>query len=143
MSPELQEKIIKFDAAHYPKKDKHLSFTECMRTITQNPNWKLDENAEFVQINGKEFQLIDLDCPDLREPYVGSLDVPAMIFLKRGTRVLQYIFDSTHDKIDAIEVYEEVRRGTREIAGKKYKYIKTYYAREGRIDDGQAISFDD
>lgn len=127
MDTELKEKMINFTRAHYQVENQHLSLQECLRTITQNQDFIVDEKSEFVQINGKEFQLIDLYCSDYRKPNEYRVNGVACILFKKENRILEYMFYSTPNKIKMISVYEESENGQWEILGKKYELIKMFY----------------
>ena len=123
MNEELKEKIKNFAKADYPRVGEHISLIECLKTITNDPSFKLEDESISVLINNREFELLDVYCPDLKEPNSFLWDESAKIYLKNGKYVIEYSFDYTSDEISKAIIYEGNENGYIEIKGKKYRMI--------------------
>ena len=123
MNEELKEKIKNFAKADYPRVGEHISLIECLKTITNDPSFKLEDESISVLINNREFELLDVYCPDLKEPNSFLWDESAKIYLKNGKYVIEYSFDYTSDEISKAIIYEGNENGYIEIKGKKYRII--------------------
>ena len=123
MNEELKGKIQNFAKADYPRVGEHISLIECLKTITNDPSFKLEDESISVLINNREFELLDVYCPDLKEPNSFLWDESAKIYLKNGKYVIEYSFDYTSDEISKAIIYEGNENGYIEIQGKKYKTI--------------------
>ena len=123
MNKELKGKIQNFIKADYPRVGKHISLIECLKTITKDSIFKLEDESISVLINNREFELIDVYCPDLKEPNSFLWDESAKIYLKNGKYIIEYSFDYTSDEISKAIIYEENENGYIEIKGKKYRII--------------------
>lgn len=80
MNKELKGKIQNFIKADYPRVGKHISLIECLKTITKDSIFKLEDESISVLINNREFELIDVYCPDLKEPNSFLWDESAKIY---------------------------------------------------------------
>lgn len=123
MNEELKEKIKNFAKADYPRVGEHISLIECLKTITKDSSFKLEDESISVLINNREFELFDVYCPDLKEPNSFLWDESAKIYLKNGKYVIEYSFDYTSDEISKAIIYEGNENGYIEIKGKKYRII--------------------
>ena len=123
MNEELKGKIQNFAKADYPRVGEHISLIECLKTITKDSSFKLEDEAISVLINNREFELFDVYCPDLKEPNSFLWDESAKIYLKNGKYVIEYSFDYTSDEISKAIIYEGNENGYIEIKGKKYRII--------------------
>ena len=123
MNEELKGKIQNFAKADYPRVGEHISLIECLKTITKDSSFKLEDESISVLINNREFELLDVYCPDLKEPNSFLWDESAKIYLKNGKYVIEYSFDYTSDKISKAIIYEGNENGYIEIKGKKYRII--------------------
>ena len=123
MNEELKGKIQNFAKADYPRVGEHISLTECLKTITKDSSFKLEDESISVLINNREFELFDVYCPDLKEPNSFLWDESAKIYLKNGKYVIEYSFDYTSDEISKAIIYEGNENGYIEIKGKKYRII--------------------
>ena len=123
MNEELKEKIKNFAKADYPRVGEHISLIECLKTITNDPSFKLEDESISVLINNREFELLDVYCPDLKEPNSCLWYESAKIYLKNGKYVIEYSFDYTSDEISKAIIYEGNENGYIEIKGKKYRII--------------------
>ena len=103
----LRRRIKNFAEADYPRVGKHISLIECLKTITKDPSFNLEGESISVLINNRKFELIDVYCPDLKEPNSFLWDESAKIYLKNGKYVIEYIFDDTSDEISSAIIYEE------------------------------------
>ena len=99
MNEELKGKIQNFAKADYPRVGEHISLIECLKTITKDSSFKLEDESISVLINNREFELFDVYCPDLKEPNSFLWDESAKIYLKNGKYVIEYSFDYTSDEI--------------------------------------------
>lgn len=143
MNEELKEKIKNFAKADYPRVGEHISLIECLKTITNDPSFKLED--ESISVNNREFELLDVYCPDLKEPNSCLWYESAKICLKKGNCVIKYFFEDTSDKISYAIIYEENENGYIEIQGKKYKTI-SILDKENAKDTAKAkdaVSLDD
>lgn len=139
MNEELKEKIKNFAKADYPRVGEHISLIECLKTITNDPSFKLEDESN------REFELLDVYCPDLKEPNSCLWYESAKICLKKGNCVIKYFFEDTSDKISYAIIYEENENGYIEIQGKKYKTI-SILDKENAKDTAKAkdaVSLDD
>ena len=123
MNEELRRRIKNFAEANYPRVGEHISLIECLKTITNDPSFKLEDESISVLINNREFELLDVYCPDLKEPNSFLWDESAKIYLKNGKYVIEYSFDYTSDEISKAIIYEGNENGYIEIKGKKYRII--------------------
>lgn len=123
MNEELKRKIQNFAEADYPRVGEHISLIKCLKTITKDPSFNLENESISVLINNREFELIDVYCPDLKEPNAFLWDESAKIYLKNGKYVIEYVFDDTSDEISRAVIYEENENGYIEIKGKNYRMI--------------------
>ena len=123
MNEELKGKIQNFAKADYPRVGEHISLIECLKTITKDSSFKLEDESISVLINNREFELLDVYCPDLKEPNSFLWDESAKIYVKNGKYVIEYSFDYTSDKISKAIIYEGNENGYIEIKGKKYRII--------------------
>ena len=123
MNEELKGKIQNFAKADYPRVGEHISLIECLKTITKDSSFKLEDESISVLINNREFELFDVYCPDLKEPNSFLWDESAKIYLKNGKYVIEYSFDYTSDEISKAIIYEGNENGYIEIKGKKYRMI--------------------
>lgn len=123
MNEELKGKIQNFAKADYPRVGEHISLIECLKTITKDSSFKLEDESISVLINNREFELFDVYCPDLKEPNSFLWDESAKIYLKNGKYVIEYSFDYTSDEISKVIIYEGNENGYIEIKGKKYRII--------------------
>lgn len=143
MNEELKEKIKNFAKADYPRVGEHISLIECLKTITNDPSFKLED--ESISVNNREFELLDVYCPDLKEPNSCLWYESVKICLKKGNCVIKYFFEDTSDKISYAIIYEENENGYIEIQGKKYKTI-SILDKENAKDTAKAkdaVSLDD
>ena len=141
MNEELKEKIKNFAKADYPRVGEHISLIECLKTITKDPSFNLEGESISVLINNRKFELIDVYCPDLKEPNSFLWDESAKIYLKNGKYVIEYIFDDTSDEISSAIIYEENENGYSEIKGKNYRMISILDKEKAR--DIDEVSPDD
>lgn len=123
MNEELKGKIQNFAKADYPRVGEHISLIECLKTITKDSSFKLEDESISVLINNREFELFDVYCPDLKEPNSFLWDESAKIYLKNGKYVIEYSFDYTSDEISKAIIYEGNENCYIEIKGKKYRII--------------------
>ena len=123
MNEELKGKIQNFAKADYPRVGEHISLIECLKTITKDSSFKLEDESISVLINNREFELFDVYCPDLKEPNSFLWDESAKIYLKNGKYVIEYSFDYTSDEISKAIIYEGNENGYIELKGKKYRII--------------------
>ena len=123
MNEELRRRIKNFAEANYPRVGEHISLIECLKTITKDSSFKLEDESISVLINNREFELFDVYCPDLKEPNSFLWDESAKIYLKNGKYVIEYSFDYTSDEISKAIIYEGNENGYIEIKGKKYRII--------------------
>ncbi len=123
MNEELKGKIQNFAKADYPRVGEHISLIECLKTITKDSSFKLEDESISVLINNREFELFDVYCPNLKEPNSFLWDESAKIYLKNGKYVIEYSFDYTSDEISKAIIYEGNENGYIEIKGKKYRII--------------------
>ena len=123
MNEELRRRIKNFAEANYPRVGEHISLIECLKTITKDSSFKLEDESISVFINNREFELFDVYCPDLKEPNSFLWDESAKIYLKNGKYVIEYSFDYTSDEISKAIIYEGNENGYIEIKGKKYRII--------------------
>ena len=123
MNEELKGKIQNFANADYPRVGEHISLIECLKTITKDSSFKLEDESISVLINNREFELLDVYCPDLKEPNSFLWDESAKIYLKNGKYVIEYSFDYTSDEISKASIYEGNENGYIEIKGRKYRII--------------------
>lgn len=119
----LRRRIKNFAEADYPRVGKHISLIECLKTITKDPSFNLEGESISVLINNRKFELIDVYCPDLKEPNSFLWDESAKIYLKHGMYVIEYVFDDTSDEISRAVIYEGNENGYIEIKGKNYRMI--------------------
>ena len=141
MNEELRRRIKNFAEADYPRVGEHISLIECLKTITNDPSFKLEDESISVLINNREFELLDVYCPDLKEPNSCLWYESAKICLKKGNCVIKYFFEDTSDKISYAIIYEENENGYIEIQGKKYKTISILDKEKAR--DIDEVSPDD
>lgn len=137
----LRRRIKNFAEADYPRVGKHISLIECLKTITKDPSFNLEGESISVLINNRKFELIDVYCPDLKEPNSFLWDESAKIYLKNGKYVIEYIFDDTSDEISSAIIYEENENGYSEIKGKNYRMISILDKEKAR--DIDEVSPDD
>lgn len=137
----LRRRIKNFAEADYPRVGKHISLIECLKTITKDPSFNLEGESISVLINNRKFELIDVYCPDLKEPNSFLWDESAKIYLKNGKYVIEYIFDDTSDEISSAIIYEENENGYSEIKGKKYRPIS--FLDKKKANDIDEVSPDD
>lgn len=123
MNEELKEKIRNFTKADYPRVGEHISLIECLKTIARDSILKLEDESISILINNREFELIHVYCPDLKEPNSFLWDESAKIYLKNGKYVIEYVFDDTSDEISRAIIYEGNENGYIEIKGKEYRII--------------------
>ena len=141
MNEELRRRIKNFAEANYPRVGEHISLIECLKTITNDPSFKLEDESISVLINNREFELLDVYCPDLGEANSFLWDESAKIYLKHGEYVIEYIFDDTSGEISRAIIYEENENGYIEIKGKKYRMISILDKEKAR--DIDEVSPDD
>ena len=141
MNEELKEKIKNFAKADYPRVGEHISLIECLKTITKDPSFNLEGESTSVLINNREFELIDVYCPDLGEANSFLWDESAKIYLKHGMYVIEYVFDDTSDEISRAVIYEGNENGYIEIKGKKYRPIS--FLDKKKANDIDEVSPDD
>ena len=141
MNEELRRRIKNFAEANYPRVGEHISLIECLKTITNDPSFKLEDESISVLINNREFELFDVYCPDLKEPNSFLWDESAKIYLKNEQYVIEYIFDGKSDEISSAIIYEENENGYFEIKGKKYRMISILDKEKAR--DIDEVSPDD
>lgn len=141
MNEELRRRIKNFAEANYPRVGEHISLIECLKTITKDPSFNLEGESISVLINNREFELIDVYCPDLKEPNAFLWDESAKIYLKNEQYVIEYIFDGKSDEISSAIIYEENENGYFEIKGKKYRMISILDKEKAR--DIDEVSPDD
>lgn len=141
MNEELKRKIQNFAEADYPRVGEHISLIKCLKTITKDPSFNLENESISVLINNREFELIDVYCPDLKEPNAFLWDESAKIYLKNEQYVIEYIFDGKSDEISSAIIYEENENGYFEIKGKKYRMISILDKEKAR--DIDEVSPDD
>lgn len=141
MNEELKRKIQNFAEADYPRVGEHISLIKCLKTITKDPSFNLENESISVLINNREFELIDVYCPDLKEPNAFLWDESAKIYLKNGKYVIEYVFDDTSDEISRAVIYEENENGYIEKKGKKYRMISILDKEKAR--DIDEVSPDD
>lgn len=137
----LRRRIKNFAEADYPRVGKHISLIERLKTITKDPSFNLEGESISVLINNRKFELIDVYCPDLKEPNSFLWDESAKIYLKNGKYVIEYIFDDTSDEISSAIIYEENENGYIEKKGKKYRMISILDKEKAR--DIDKVSPDD
>ena len=123
MNEELKGKIQNFAKADYPRVGEHISLIECLKTITKDSSFKLEDESISVLINNREFELFDVYCPDLKEPNSFLWDESAKIYLKNGKYVIEYSFDYTSDEISKAIIYEGNENGYIKKKKKKYRII--------------------
>lgn len=141
MNKELKRKIQNFDKAD----GEHISLIKCLRTITKDPSFNLEDESISVLINNREFELLDVYCPDLKGPNSFLWGESAKIYLKKEETVIEYCFEDTSDEISYATIYEENENGYIEIQGKKYKTI-SILDKENAKDTAKAkdgVSLDD
>lgn len=141
MNEELRRRIKNFAEADYPRVGEHISLIECLKTITKDPSFNLEGESTSVLINNREFELIDVYCPDLGEANSFLWDESAKIYLKHGMYVIEYVFDGKSDEISSAIIYEENENGYFEIKGKKYRMISILDKEKAR--DIDEVSPDD
>lgn len=141
MNEELKRKIQNFAEADYPRVGENISLIKCLKTITKDPSFNLENESISVLINNREFELIDVYCPDLKEPNAFLWDESAKIYLKNGKYVIEYVFDDTSDEISRAVIYEENENGYFEIKGKNYRMISILDKEKAR--DIDEVSPDD
>ncbi len=141
MNEELKGKIQNFANADYPRVGEHISLIECLKTITKDPSFNLEDESISVLINNREFELLDVYCPDLKEPNSFLWDESAKIYLKNGKYVIEYSFDYTSDEISKAIIYEGNENGYIEIKGRKYRIISILDKEKAR--DIDEVSPDD
>lgn len=141
MNEELRRRIKNFAEANYPRVGEHISLIECLKTITKDPSFNLEGESTSVLINNREFELIDVYCPDLGEANSFLWDESAKIYLKHGMYVIEYVFDDTSDEISRAVIYEGNENGYIEIKGKKYRMISILDKEKAR--DIDEVSPDD
>lgn len=141
MNEELKRKIQNFAEADYPRVGEHISLIKCLKTITKDPSFNLENESISVLINNREFELIDVYCPDLKEPNAFLWDESAKIYLKNGKYVIEYVFDDTSDEISRAVIYEGNENGYIEIKGKKYRPIS--FLDKKKANDIDEVSPDD
>lgn len=141
MNEELRRRIKNFAEADYPRVGEHISLIKCLKTITKDPSFNLENESISVLINNREFELIDVYCPDLKEPNAFLWDESAKIYLKNGKYVIKYVFDDTSDEISSAIIYEENENGYIEIKGKNYRMISILDKEKAR--DIDEVSPDD
>ena len=123
MNEKLKREIENFAKADYPRVGKHISLIECLKTITNNPSFNLEDESISVLINNREFELLDVYCPDLKELNSVLWGGSAKIYLKNGKYVIEYCFEYTSDEISYATIYEENENGNFEIQDLKYRII--------------------
>ena len=81
-----------FREADYPNVGEHLLLKSCLETITGNPNSRIivEDGKPFVMIGKRKFELIDLYCPDLKEPDAHLFDELAQLEFSRGRYIIIY-----------------------------------------------------
>lgn len=121
MNEELKREIENFAKADYPRVGEHISLIECLRTITKDHSSNLE--GESIIINNREFKLLGVYCPDLKELNSVLWGGSAKIYLKNGKYVIEYCFEYTSDEISYATIYEENENGYFEIQGLKYRII--------------------
>lgn len=121
MNEELKREIENFAKADYPRVGEHISLIECLRTITKDPSSNLE--GESIIINNREFKLLSVYCPDLKELNSVLWGGSAKIYLKNGKYVIEYCFEYTSDEISYATIYEENENGNFEIQDLKYRII--------------------
>ena len=141
MNEELRRIIKNFAEADYPRVGEHISLIECLKTITKDPSFNLEGESTSVLINNREFELIDVYCPDLKITNEFLWDQSAKIYLKHGIYVIEYVFDDTSDEISHAIIYEENENGYIEKKGKKYRMISILDKEKAR--DIDEVSPDD
>ena len=141
MNEELKRKIQNFAEADYPRVGEHISLIKCLKTITKDPSFNLENESISVLINNREFELIDVYCLDLKEPNAFLWDESAKIYLKHGMYVIEYVFDDTSDEISRAVIYEGNENGYIEIKGKKYRPIS--FLDKKKANDIDEVSPDD
>lgn len=141
MNEELRRRIKNFAEADYPRVGEHISLIECLKTITKDPSFNLEGESTSVLINNREFELIDVYCPDLGEANSFLWDESAKIYLKHGMYVIEYVFDGKSDEISSAIIYKENENGYFEIKGKKYRMISILDKEKAR--DIDEVSPDD
>lgn len=141
MNEELRRRIKNFAEADYPRVGEHISLIECLKTITKDPSFNLEGESTSVLINNREFELIDVYCPDLKITNEFLWDQSAKIYLKHGIYVIEYVFDDTSDEISHAIIYEENENGYIEKKGKKYRMISILDKEKAR--DIDEVSPDD
>ena len=141
MNEELRRRIKNFAEADYPGVGEHISLIECLKTITKDPSFNLEGESTSVLINNREFELIDVYCPDLKITNEFLWDQSAKIYLKHGIYVIEYVFDDTSGEISHATIYEENENGYIEIKGKKYRMISILDKEKAR--DIDEVSPDD
>lgn len=142
----LRRRIKNFAEADYPRVGKHISLIECLKTITKDPSFNLEGESISVLINNREFELIDVYCPDLGEANSFLWDESAKIYLKHGMYVIEYVFDDTSDEISRAVIYEGNENGYIEIKGKKYRpisFLDKKKANDIKANDIDEVSPDD
>lgn len=139
MNEELKGKIQNFAKADYPRVGEHISLIECLKTITKDSSFKLEDESISVLINNREFELFDVYCPDLKEPNSFLWDESAKIYLKNGKYVIEYSFDYTSDEISKAIIYEGNENGYIEIKGKKYRIISILNKEKAKDTDEISI----
>lgn len=141
MNEELRRSIKNFAEADYPRVGEHISLIKCLKTITKDPSFNLENESISVLINNREFELIDVYCPDLKEPNAFLWDESAKIYLKNGKYVIKYVFDDTSGEISYAFIYEENENGYIEKKGKNYRMISILDKEKAR--DIDEVSPDD
>ena len=139
MNEELKGKIQNLANADYPRVGEHISLIECLKTITKDSSFKLEDESISVLINNREFELFDVYCPDLKEPNSFLWDESAKIYLKNGKYVIEYSFDYTSDEISKAIIYEGNENGYIEIKGKKYRIISILDKEQAKDTDEISI----
>lgn len=152
MNEELRRRIKDFAEADYPRVGEHISLIECLKTITKDPSFNLEGESTSVLINNREFELIDVYCPDLKKTNAFLWDESAKIYLKiyfknkNGMYVIEYVFDDTSDEISRAVIYEGNENGYIEIKGKKYRpiiFLDKKKANDIKANDIDEVSIDD
>lgn len=141
INSELKEKIKKFNKADYPNVGEHISLVECLRIITKDPNFELDEETGFITVNNRIFEIIDVDCPDLKVPNAFLFEGTAKICLKNGKYVIEYDFEYKANEISRAYIYKESEEGYIEIIDKKYEVMHILDKEKAKNVEG--ISLDD
>lgn len=139
MNEELAREIQNFNKADYPRVGEHISLIECLKTITKDPSFNLED--ESIIINNRKFKLIHVYCSDLGEANSFLWDESAKIYLEYGQYVIKYIFDGKSDEISSAIIYEENENGYIEIKGKNYRMISILDKEKAR--DIDEVSPDD